>query len=155
MTDQEFIKKWIGFCAANGVTAQPIVETGDGMAVEGYVPPTYLTWHTSTGTLTQGVAILQMTDQPAEFVKHVQFAYGIPVGLKVGWDAYLNPAPASTASGDQMVGDVFDAPRRLYYVKAGGVQEGSRYEPTVGPNAGRKFVAVRIAGPFTLHWQEK
>lgn len=155
MTDQEFIKKWIGFCGANGVTEQPSVEVGDGLKVEGYTPPTNLVWRTSTGTLTQGVALLQQTDEPAEFVKHVQFAYGVPLGLKVGWKEYLNPPQVSVDSSDPMVGDVFDPTRRLFYVKGSGVQEWSKYEPTAGPKAGRKFVAVRIAGPFTLHWQEK
>lgn len=152
MTDQEFIKKWVGFCAANGITAQPAVETGDGLSVEGYTPPTYLTWHTSTGTLTQGVAILQMTDRPDEFVKHVQYAYGLPQVLKVDWDDYLNPPAAPTADkGDPMVGELFDGARRLFYVKGSGVQEGSRYRMP----SGRSFVAVRVAGPFTLHWQEQ
>jgi len=39
----------------------------------------------------------------------------------------------------------------LFYVKAGGVQEGAKYRMP----SGREFVAVRIAGPFTIHWQEK
>lgn len=155
MTDQEFIAKWKGFCAANGVTAQAEIEVADGLMVEGYIPPTYLVWRTATGTLYQGVSILQMTDQPGEFVKHVQYAYGLPQVLKVSWNDYLNPPAAPTEEkGDPMVGDLFEAARRLYYVK-GNAQEGSRYEPSNGPLAGRKFVAVRIASPFTLHWQEK
>lgn len=152
MTDQEFIKKWVGFCAANGITAQPTIETGDGMPIDGYVPPTYIVWHTATGTLSQGVSILQMTDQPSEFVTHVQFAYGIAPGLRVSWNDYLNPPTSPAPDGsDPMVGDVFDPSRRLFYVKGSGVQEGATYRMP----SGRQFVAVRIAGPFTLHWQEK
>lgn len=152
MTDQEFIKKWIGFCAANGVTAQPEIEVGDGLPVEGYVPPTYLVWRTPTGNLYQGVSILRMTDQPWPFVHHVQYAFGLPVTLKVSWNDYLNPpAKPTEAQGDPMVGELFDGARRLFYVKAGGVQEGARYTMP----SGRRFVAVRIASPFTLHWQEE
>jgi len=151
MTDQEFIKKWKAYCALNGVTATPEIEEGDGLSIEGYTPPTYLVWHTATGKVEQGVSMLQMTDNPQDYLRHVQFAYGVPLGERVTWRDFLNPPAPAPNTGDPMVGDVFDASRRLFYVKAGGVQEGAKYRMP----SGREFVAVRIAGPFTIHWQEK
>ena len=152
MTDQEFAKLWIGYCNANGVIGTPVIEVGNGQAVPGYVPPTNMIWRTSRGDIVQNATIIQMSTAVQSHLEIVQFAFGVPLGERVTWKDYLNPPAAPTENGvDPMVGDVFDGSRRLFYVKGGGVQEGARYRMSNG----REFVAVRIAGPFTLHWQER
>lgn len=151
----KFTQTWIGYCAANGITATPRIEVGDGLPIEGYVPPTNMLWSAPGGVVVQTAAIIQQTDAPQSHLELLQFAFGVPVGERVNWKNYLNPPPAPVDDGsDPMVGDVFDASRRLFYVKADGVQENAKYAPKSGPKAGRTFRAVRIAGPFTIHWQE-
>lgn len=152
MTNQEFIKTWLGYCAANGVTETPRIESGNGLPIDGYVPPTYLVWRTQTGDLVQGVEILMMTDNPQSYLKHIQFAYGLPLGEKVTWRDYLNPPPVKSGeSGDPVVGDLFDAAKRLFAVKAGGIQEGASYTM---PGSGRRFIAVHGPTPFSIFWKE-
>jgi hypothetical protein len=151
----KFTQTWIGYCAANGVTATPRIEVGDGLLIEGYVPPTNMIWSAPGGNVVQTAAIIQQTDAPQSHLELLQFAFGVPVGERVTWRDYLNPPAKPVDDGsDPVVGDVFDPTRRLYYVKAGNVQEGATYAPASGPKAGKRFKAVRIASPFTLHWQE-
>lgn len=150
LTDQEYTQLWLGYCAANGVPGRPETVVANGLAVPGYVPPINLEWRTARGTVVQTVAIIRMTDTPFQHLELLQFAFGLPVGEKVSWKEYVNPEKPTADNKDPMVGDLFDSARRLFYVRGSGVQEGARYTSP----SGRRFVAVRIAGPFTLHWQE-
>lgn len=150
MTDQEFTKIWVAFCNANGVPSEPVIEIGNGHPAPGYVPPTNMIWRTGRGDIVQNAVIIRMSDAVQAHLEILQFAYGVPLGERVTWKDFLNPPAIPKDGGDPMVGDVFDPSRRLFYVRGGGVQEGARYKMP----SGREFVAVRVAGPFTLHWRE-
>lgn len=151
------IKQYLGFLAANGITQVPEIETAKFDPIPGYVPPISIVWRKDTGSkLEQGFNVIAESADPFSYLWEVQRFFEIPAATHVSWEHFLNP-PKITELGDPplpgtdaVVGPVFDVERRLFYVRAGNVQEGAKY---VQQSTGRKFIAVRST-PFSIHWKE-
>ena len=151
------IKQFLGFLAVNGITAVPEIEAADFTPIPGYVPPTYIVWRKANGSkLEQGFNVIAEQADPFSYLWEVQRFLGLPEATHISWKDFLNP-PQHTELGDPplpgtdaVVGPVFDAEKRLFYVRAGNIQEGAKY---VQPSTGRKFIAVRST-PFSIHWKE-
>ena len=151
------IKQFLGFLAANGITDTPEIVAADFTPIPGYVPPTYIVWRKANGSkLEQGFNVISEQSDPFSYLWEVQHFLGVPEATHVSWANFLNPPNLGEVGEpplpgtDDVVGPVFDAERRLFYVRAGNVQEDAKY---VQPGTGRKFVAVRST-PFSIHWKE-
>ena len=151
------IKQFLEYVRANGVDIEPSVEKSDGLLVVGYVPPTYIVWRKQNGSkLNQGFNVICESEDPVSYLWEVQDFFGLPREVKITWKEFLNPTQVvdlgdpPVPGTDAVVGPVFDAEKRLFRVKAGGVYEGSKYNM---PGTNRKFVAV-VYGLFTVLWKE-
>lgn len=151
------IKQFLGFLAANGITDTPEIVPADFTPIPGYVPPTYIVWRNAGGSkLEQGFNVISEQSDPFMYLWEVQRFLGKQQETLVSWEHFLNPPKITELNEpplpgtDAVVGPVFDAERRLFYVRAGNVQEGAKY---VQQSTGRKFIAVRST-PFSIHWKE-
>ena len=151
------IKQFLDWVRANGVDFEPAIEKADGILVVGYVPPTYLVWRKANGSkLNQGFNVIAESDDPVSYLWEVQQFFDLPKAVHVSWQDFLNPKQVVDLGDppipgtDAVVGGPFDIAKRLFYVKAGGVVEGARYNM---PNTNRRFVAV-VTGLFSIHWKE-
>lgn len=151
------IKQFLGFIAANGITAIPQIETADFTPVPGYVPPTYIVWRKANGSkLEQGFNVIAEQSDPFSYLWEVQRFLNLPEVTHISWENFLNPAKLAELGNpplpgtDAVVGPSFDVEKRLFYVRSGNVQEGAKYTQQ---GTGRKFIAVRST-PFSIHWKE-
>lgn len=151
------ITQFLGYVRANGVDFEPTIEKADGILVVGYVPPTYIVWRKQNGSkLNQGFNVIAESEDPVSYLFEVLDFFNLPREVKVSWKDFLNPpkvvdlGDAPVPGTDAVVGGPFDIAKRLFYVKAGGVVEGARYNM---PGTSRKFVAV-VTGLFSIHWKE-
>lgn len=149
------LKDFLGYVAANGISASPQIEEAKFDPIPGYVPPTYIVWRKENGSkLQQGFNVISEAEDPFSYLWEIQAFFGEPKVTKVNWKNYLHPVveinDPPKAGVDSVVGEVFDAENKLFYVKAANIQEGAKY---VQPKTNRKFIAVRTS-PFTIHWKE-
>lgn len=94
MTVVDFAKRYVKWVADNGVTAQPVGGSTDGLEILGYQREPLIIWNNGEEPLRQSVNLLRMAETPIAGLEEVQRYFGVPTRILVPWNA---PEPSGTS----------------------------------------------------------
>lgn len=146
------IGTYLDWLKANGVTADAFVDEGESINVVGYEAPTYIVWRNPTtgSVLRQGASLIAGRGDYRDALYEVQSFLGGPVGERIGFSDFSNPAQPAPPQEHPVLGKLFEGDGgvgSLFYVNASGVQEGGTYNLDQ-----MRFVCI-ARGMFDRKWK--